>query len=562
MKELTIEQQAAVDCASSNILLTACAGSGKSTTLVERLARTIESGVHPNRILAITYTVSAAFELDRKLCRRMGWVEAAHVRTSSLGYVGTLHGFCVRVLKQFGPQFGFPEKFGIMSEEQAKDLLAETAKDMRYKGSQTALEKSVAVFPTQNKIQLDSTQIVAAAFYGTLAKNNLLTFDLVLHKGLELLRKIAAEPTRAWRYEYLFVDEYQDASDVDAAIYDTMPCSEKFKVGDVKQSIYGFRGGNVENITRLISDPLVAKLNLTTNFRSDVTIVNAANRLMNGDYAGPDMVSASKHNGMVGLVEYPTAEREIVGVADTIQNVLAQNSSCSVAVLVRTNSLVTLWQKGLEDMGLKVFCRVLTLPKDWQMVLTYLALLNDPDNDWLAYKTLVAFRGKDVADELRQQSLTKLQSINQIAMGIPAEVGVTLALNKLKALATVESMTMLESIVATAPPEFGIADLLLAAQRVSFPEQEQAGVMVSTYHGAKGLEYDMVCLPAFEDGLIPLKSADAAEEQRLAYVGLTRARHILQISYALARRNPFTKKHEPAKRSRFLNQIAKSMEAV
>lgn len=549
---MTQEQLEVVESTANNILVLAGAGAGKTSVLIARVRRILDSGVHPNRIVCITYTNAAAGELAKRLA------------PIQLGVCSTLHGFCVKVLKQFGPSFGLPPKFGILSEQQTKDLIDETAAEMRYKGSKVALLDAVENFPRlKSKQQLAGPTLVAAAFYGTLAKNNLLTFDLVLYKGLEVLRQIAAEPTRAWRYTHLSWDEIQDSSDVDLAILDAMPMEEKLCVGDFRQSIMGFRGSNWEGCREYFLGGVATKwtsLCLTTNFRSDIVIINAANRLMAGD-GQPDMVGASAQNGMVGLAKYPTGEREIVGVADVIQSVLAKRPQTSVGVLLRTNALVTLWKRGLEDMGLKVFSRVVSLPVDWQMVLTYLSLLVDPDNDWLAYKTLVAFRGQEVADELRSQALAKLQTINQVALGIPSNVGIALAVQKLATVASAEAMLIVNGIVSTSPPEMEVADLLLAAQRVSFPEQEQPGVVVSTIHGGKGLEWDLVAIPACEDGVIPLKASDEDEERRLLYVGMTRARHILQISYAEQRRNPFTGQHEPTKRSRFLDRIAQPMES-
>jgi superfamily I DNA/RNA helicase len=226
-----------------------------------------------------------------------------------------------------------------------------------------------------------------------------------------------------------------------------------------------------------------------------------------------------------------------------------------VAVLLRTNALVAEWTKGLENMGVKVHSRAVTLPVDWQMVLNYLALLNEPGNDWLAYSTLVAFRGREVADQLRAQALAKLTTINACALNIPENIAVPLALEKLATVASVEAMTVLRELVKQSPPEIEVHDLLLAAQRAVFPEKEAPGVTVTTGHSSKGLEFDFVCAPALEEGILPLKVADRAEEMRLLYVMMTRARHVLQLSYATQRRNPFSKQLEATKPSSFLEHI-------
>jgi len=235
MKELTEEQEAAVNSTASLILVDACPGAGKTLTLVARIRRLIAGGVHPNRMVAISYTNSAAGELARRIA------------PVNLGCCSTLHGFMVRILKRYGPQFGYAANFGILTETQAIEMMEETAKEMRYAGTIRGLCEAIEAFAAGvPKRTLSKTELVAAGFYINLYKNNLVTFDMILRRGAEVVQKIAERPGEMdWPYEYLFWDEGQDCSPLDLRILDALPCDIKYVCLDFRQSIMGFRGSDI-----------------------------------------------------------------------------------------------------------------------------------------------------------------------------------------------------------------------------------------------------------------------------------------------------------------------------
>jgi len=290
---------------------------------------------------------------------------------------------------------------------------------------------------------------------------------------------------------------------------------------------------------------------LTLNFRSDETICNAANRLMDGE---SPMKSVSGRPGMTAIRRSLTGEREVVEVADEIQKVSGGHSS--IAVLLRTNALVQQWARGLTEMGIRLFARPPSVPSDWEKTLTFLSLCCEPDNDWLAYRAIKMFNANPAkAEQVRAQALKELKSINQIGLNFARNMSLSDAVTKLASVASAESMRFIGAIISQSSPEITLLELLNEAQRANFPTPACAeGVTVTTIHSYKGMEADIVICPAFEEGIIPVKSNEA-EDLRLAYVAFTRARRVLIISHAERRRNQFTGKMEDQQPSRFLTKL-------
>jgi len=542
---LNLKQELVVNSRETLIVVEAAAGSGKSRVLVERIARLVESDVAPSKIVVITFTNQAANVLKERLASRLG-------KDITLGCCSTLHSFMLRVIKRWGGQDN--AGFAVIDSEQTKALLQDAIDETRYKGSLEALEDTVESYDlTKQRLTMSKTEIAAASFFGSLARQNVLTFDMMLTRGLEVLRTL-----QEWPYDWLFVDEFQDSGKADGEIYEAMPCPNKFFVGDMRQSIYAFRGVNSDNLDRMRWQAGTGRFTLTSNYRSAEVICQAANRLIShsaneGDL--PFMLAANEGEGKITLLQSTTAEREIVDVADWVQ----ENPSDDVAVLLRTNFLVQQWADGLENYGVPVRRRKPpAFPHDWLKAKTFLSFLANPENDRLAFAAISLSRGPEVASEVRRTALKELTSINQVATNLPGNQSLAEVMARLPAMGiSQESMLMLEELRAGLESDARPEDLIFQIGLESFGGKEEGqGILVTTYHSMKGREADTVILPAFEQGIIPSgKSPDVEEERRLAYVGMTRAKRRLVISHAEKRRPRFGgREHVLTLPSQFLNE--------
>jgi DNA helicase-2/ATP-dependent DNA helicase PcrA len=386
-----------------------------------------------------------------------------------------------------------------------------------------------------------AADLTAAAFHQKLKRAGLVTYDTILHWGLRLLDRGTLAP---WPWTHLFVDEFQDSSDLDARIYDLLPIRNKFYVGDPDQAVYSFRGGNVHNIlSKARLQHLCSTVMLEDNYRSDRAICHAAQDLIehNKGRTKKETRSVSSDQGEAYAVVHYSERDEITWLRDRIWD---EGDNSQVAVLVRTNYLVQKISQALEAAGIPIARRKrVELPADWKLCRNLLALLSDPENDTLAVWFLEATRGVAVAQKAKLSAAAAGQTLNQFTLHIPDDVGLAVVPQVLaKGRISRESIELVSEAMAKLPPESRLPDLLLALAQQSEPtEAVSAGVTVTTIHAAKGREWDCVFLPAFEQHLIPgeRKDLDIEEERRLAYVAFTRARHYLAVSYCQKREPQF-----------------------
>lgn len=543
----TPEQLAVAQSDRSRILCVAAAGSGKTKTLVDRIHYLATIGVLPSHMAVVTFTNAAANELLERIGDEI-----------KIGFCGTLHSLMIRLIRQSGHL----SEFSVIDEEQAEALLVEHMERIHYKGTRkavdAALEKEANRKPGTGFLAAsDDAALVVASFRRALRADCLLTYDDVLKEGYEALVKWP--PEKGFPFEALFVDEYQDSGPIDAMIYGAMVSPWQFVVGDPKQSIYGFRGGDIGNIKKLMRSDHFARYDLTKNFRCSYTVVEAANALT-GDSS---MQSGTNAIGKVEFVESLTGESEIFDVA----KLLKQSPLESKAVLVRTNALVDEWATGLTNAGLSVRKRTkLALPTDWQHAKNALSFLRRPSNDRMAYKIIEFMHGASIAEKEKAAANKALTSINSRVFLVEHCSLARRALDSLPGLGvSADTVRALNLVVGKLQPGASIEDLQFAISQIEFSGEEVGeGITVTTMHAAKGREFDLVCLPALEES--KRKGEDIEEERRLLYVGITRARNHVILSYAQSRRpkqwaipkggrKPKLMPHEPRNVSPFLKDI-------
>lgn len=223
VRELSAAQRRAVESRADNLVVVAGAGSGKTRTLIERIRRLIDQGTPARSIAAITFTNAGADEVTSRLGQE-------------IGYSGTLHGFCLRLIQRFGDLVGFHGPVTVVSEERAALMLDAAVKLMRCRATKEQVQCILALGPVMlmRVRNPNATQLAAAQYFRSLRTANLVTFDTILDYGLLVLDKQpGALPVDG--LTHLFVDEYQDSGHKDELIYDALAIPSKTFVGDADQ---------------------------------------------------------------------------------------------------------------------------------------------------------------------------------------------------------------------------------------------------------------------------------------------------------------------------------------
>ena len=278
LAKLNEEQIKPVTDTEGDVLVLAGAGSGKTRVLTSRIAYLVEEkGVYPSSILAITFTNKAANEMKERL--------SAMIDGASSMWVCTIHSMCVRILRQFADRRGFQKNFSIYSETERANVIKKAfaecgledekqLKNIKFHiANAKMLGQSPEEYAEQNADQKGIGDIarVYAAYCDHLKKNNALDFDDLLTETLRLLEadKEALEYLSG-RFRYIHVDEFQDTNGVQYAIVKLLAAvhGNLFVVGDDDQSIYGWRGAEIENILGFEKDFPGAKVyKLGRNYR-------------------------------------------------------------------------------------------------------------------------------------------------------------------------------------------------------------------------------------------------------------------------------------------------------
>jgi len=568
LAEMTPRQQEAVISTSPSILVVAGPGSGKTATTIARIKDLIETGADPSRIVALTFTNAAAKEMQKRLATTVSSI--IDYDYSSLGYCGTLHGFAMRCLKQHGNSFGYGDKMSIISPESAADILANKAKGLGSKLKIDDLLKLKAKGRPAPSTRLSVDQLAVAEYYQELAQASIVDFDLILTEFAALLEN----PVFAVHldFDHLFVDEVQDSAPIDWEIYHALPIANKFFVGDPDQSIYAFRGADINGMLRLAQKPGTHLIRLETNFRSNAEICQSAQRLIEHNRNRIDKRTISNSGPGGAVLIAPPAQNEGAEQAQIVASLKnAPYPHTEIAVLCRTNAIAYAYGRALEAAGIPVTKQEKSdLPKDWPLARSLIELLAEPENDVLAYLFIIAAaRGagmderaaRQKAHEVRRNASAVGQSINQAFLMIPRPNTAVEALGSAMSHGiSAECRMLLAEIVREIGPNESVLDLALhmGSKREQVKETTAiAGIHVLTIHAAKGREFDCVFLAGWEDEVIPGQNADPTEieeERRLAYVGLTRARYLAMITHATNRTTSWgaIATHKP---SRFITEI-------
>lgn len=660
-------QQKAVFTVNGPVLVLAGAGSGKTTVIVNRIANLINFGnaynddtavysddemqflndyaqgktddfdtlrdivavnpVKPWNILAITFTNKAAGELKERLSSMLG-DEGGSVNAS------TFHSACMRILRSEIENLGFGSDFTIYDSSDSQRLIKNVMAELdvsekqfvpRTVLSEISFAKDKMITPEQmlEDAGIDYRKKVVARIYKLymerLRTANALDFDDILCKTVELFDKFpeVLEKYRS-RYKYIMVDEYQDTNHVQFRLVSQLSAGHKnlCVVGDDDQSIYRFRGANIENILGFEEQfEGAAVIRLEQNYRSTKTVLDAANSIISNNMGRKE--KSLWTNGEQGekIIWYKAADEndEANFIVKTVKADYEKHGSYSRnAILYRMNAQSNIVERALvkADIPYRVYGGMRFYDrKEIKDITSYLAFINNP-NDMLRFRRIISEPKRGIGDSTvaliddisRDLKISPYEVMRDCDQFAPLSKKVT----ALKAAA--EMFGELIDMVETSPLDEIFDAVLTKTGYLTYLKNQENGdnkvenveelrtsilrymeesaeptlggfleetalftdadeddggrdkVMLMTIHSAKGLEFDNVFLIGMEDGIFPGSRSldnedDMEEERRLAYVAVTRAKKQLYVTSA-GRRMIFGQTQHNVT-SRFIREIGK-----
>ena len=399
MASLNPPQKSAVDTRRGALLVLAGAGTGKTRVITYRIAKLIQSGVRPNRILGVTFTNKAATEMQERLGKL---VKTKDPENRPL--LSTFHSLCVRILRRQIHHLGYPEKFGIYGRGDQESLARSTLRDINVSDALLAPNqmlyaisrwKSNSIGPDEASLEADTDrQLLAAVAYrkyqGKLKSLGVVDFDdLLLLTERLFLNFEEVRKEEAGRFDHLLIDEYQDTNGSQYRIVRALAQDHGnlCVVGDDDQSIYGWRGAQVEHILGFKDDwPGCKVIELVDNYRSTDSIIQVANNLIryNKTRHSKELCAARPGGPPPKIVQHANETKEAAETVLSIRNKLEQGAEPrDFAILFRTKEQPRPFETELRKHklpyvligGLSFFDR-----KEVQDFVAYLRLIDKPDD--------------------------------------------------------------------------------------------------------------------------------------------------------------------------------------
>ena len=578
------------------MLVLAGAGSGKTKVLTCRAAWLIDQKqIPPDKILCITFTNKAALEMRTRIQNLLN--------SQNYPLTATFHSFCAQILRLNGPEIGIPTDYIIYDTQDQKDTIKEIIKNLNlsedtYKPAEILYQIQDAKGQMLNPLQFaeitDSREpnlrekifIIYEQYEKLLAKSGALDFNDLLNKAILLFEK-KPDVLNKWqnKFDHILIDEFQDTNKIQyLLVKKLLGSTDHFTaVGDASQSIYSWRGADYQNINRLIKDfPNIKVVNLEQNYRSTQTILAAANEVIKKNTTHP-ILNLWTQNGAGEKIKLYLARNgydEAQFIATQINSLVQKTPSIkydNIAILYRTNAQSRVLEEALLHAGIpyviiggtKFYER--TEIKD---ILSLLRLFVNP-KDSVSQKRLAKLGVKRtqkftifVNTHNHKQNLNTLKLMDELVKAIDY-------LDKYSRESE-ENQTRLENIKELRSVAQEFPDVHKFLENVALVQEEQTdhrrqvannlsprnAVSLMTLHAAKGLEFPVIFLVGLEEGLFPhsrslWNSNELEEERRLAYVGITRAKTLLFLSYATQRL--FFGQNSTNPPSRFLSDIPENL---
>ncbi len=455
LKDLNEAQRAAVEYIDGPSLVIAGAGSGKTRVLTYKIAYLLSQGMKPWSIMALTFTNKAAREMKERIGKLVGNDLAQHL------YMGTFHSIFSRILRAEAEHIGFNNNFTIYDESDSRSLIKAIVKEMglddkKYKPaavhakismaknnlmSAAAYESDAAIFEQNKRAQMPEVGKIFVAYVQRCKQANAMDFDDLLTLTYQLFRE--HEDIRhkyAARFDYVLVDEYQDTNHVQMSIVMQL-CQEKQRVcavGDDSQSIYSFRGANIDNILNYQRQFQGTRLfKLEQNYRSTQTIVEAANSLIkhNRNQIPKDVFSENAKGEKIQYKPAYSDKEEAAIVAKDVKRIRREDGCqySDFAILYRTNAQSRSFEEEFRKQGIpyRIYGGLSFYQrKEIKDIIAYFRLVANPDDEE-AIKRIINYpaRGIGAATVLK---IADCAHQNQVSfwevIGAPERYG--LAVNK------------------------------------------------------------------------------------------------------------------------------------
>ncbi len=617
LEGLNKEQKEAVSHINGPCLVLAGAGSGKTKVLTMRIANLINHGIYSGNILAITFTNKAAKEMRERVNK---------VVTQNYAFVGTFHSFGLKIIRENYERLGLTRNFTIVDSDDVTSIIKKILKDLDYdykmyspgfiKNKISFIKNEMLSDGEVEKYLASPPEQVAVKVYfeyqKVLKRNNAVDFDDLLKLPVELFLKDEKVLNQYQeRYQYILVDEYQDTNEVQYKMIKKL--AEKYRnlfvVGDINQSIYGFRWSNYRNILNFEKDyPEALSITLNQNYRSTNTILNAANSVIKNNTESKEVKLFSELGEGV-KVKYMRSydeKHEVTLIIEEIKKLLNEGYKYQdIAILYRTNAQSRTIEEGMlkanfpyKVVGSYYFYK----RKEIKDLLSYLRLISNYKDDVSLLRIINVPKrgiGNKSIEELEKiakenntclfEVLNKPKEIEfknlileliELSKSVDLTELIDLILEKTKLKEELENDKSLESelrienlmefksITENYQKETGtvnledfLEDISLVAD-VSEHNENDNVITLMTMHSAKGLEFRAVFLAGMEENIMPhsmsmQEKEELEEERRLCYVAITRAKERLYITNA-KRRMLFGNTNMNAP-SRFIGEIDDSL---
>lgn len=599
LSNLNEQQEKAVTHIGSPLLILAGAGSGKTKVLTHKTAWLIlERSIAPENLLLMTFTNKAAGEMKDRI-QKLLYLE----NVIGSPYAGTFHSFSARILRESGKHIEIPAGFVIYDTNDQLDIIKNAYKNLGFDPKKLSPQSVLSTISnTKNElISPDEYSSIArgewqqkvaqvyAEYQKALKKNEALDFDDLLLLVVKLFREVPNILEKYQnRFKHILVDEWQDTNKAQYTITKLLVSRDKALtvVGDAAQSIYSWRGADYRNITNLQKDfPSLTTINLEQNYRSTQKILDAAYNVISRNKNHPilqlwtDNPSGEKiklHQARSELDEASFITREI---RDLTRKGIAYDD---IAILYRTNAQSRVIEEALLHEGIPyiiVGAVRFYERKEIKDVLAYLRLLVAP-NDTVARKRIEKL-GKNRMkkfDEFVSKEYNEANTISSIEI-LDQILDVTKLLdlydpNNEEDLNRLENIKELRSVATEFEKLPDFLEQVILSESIQNPKgvtqiinkEKDSAITLLTTHSAKGLEFSVVFVVGLEEGLFPhsralMNTDELEEERRLMYVGVTRAKQILYLTFS-NKRLIFGQRLSSLP-SRFLSEIPeKLLEAV
>ncbi len=595
-------QKEAVTHRDGPCLVTSCPGSGKTFTLVERIVNLVHSGVRQKNILCLTFTNKAANEMKERVCERLG-VDKLDF------FVGTFHSLCAKMIRKLGPNHGYKVNFTIMDDKDQIDLIMQIARKLEIKiekGDAWKIVGRVNFYRDQmedfewveDALKSEPLIEIAKKYLEYCKANSLLDFSGLIYENIKMIEADEDMKRKIQNtFKYIMVDETQDTNKSQFYLVNLIGAKWKniMLIGDIDQSIYGWRGARYQNIQDFIDNYEDCKvISLSKNYRSTPQIVKAAHKLIqqNISHMGTAFETDNDDGESIKCAAFKDQYSESEWVGKTARRFMDEGGwdASDMAVLYRVNKMSEPIEQAMVDNGIPyevIGSWSFYDRKEVRDCLAMLKLLANP-RDGIAFGRVCSLvKGLGSVTVGRIENIAQDRNITipqacKVMADKASSISIGRACDKIHNIYThswdhsnpadclkgltdrfhydnhlltkfgdsaTERKDNVSQLVGSAGEcnghENGVSKYLQQVSLVTTVEKDKKAdkTVLMSFHAAKGLEFPIVFMIGVEEGILPHKAAVAddpfagmEEERRLCYVGMTRAKKVLLMSYCKQRR--------------------------